>query len=375
MGSIVTILEKINTALGNLERKASVYVVALGTGVLLMALARIYIYPAVEAVNHGQTFVALANEPFNYSLNNPLQNRILTPLIANYVGFYGARFIDFVRYIGIAFLALIYIAARKNDLRPATALAASAIFAFTSPIVFFVHFAGYTDITSYLCIFIAMLTVRTIYVWPVMLALSLLNHEFTLFVFPWFFIYYLLNNKRSVLSVTFGALGIGLSILPWYAWVLYVSTKMNPEYAPSFYGQVDMMQNVRLIAANLYTGCFASFKIAWALPIVATYYHLKHRRFGEIFLYAAILACTLLQLLIAHDTSRLMALAFPLIWLGFITVAKELPPILGTSVLLGLVVANIFVPTYYIGQNQEMQFYSVPATRILDRIGVGTWRH
>jgi hypothetical protein len=206
-------LEKINTALDKLERKVSVYTVSLGIGVLLMALARIYIYPAVEAVNHGQSFVALANQPFDYLQNNPLQNRILTPLIAHYLGYSGAQFIDFVRYIGIAFLALVYIAARKNDFRPATALATSATFAFTGPIVFFIHFAGYTDITSYLLIFIAMLGIRTIYVWPVMLALSLLNHEFTFFVLPWFFIYYLLNNKRSTLGVASGVLGIGLSVL------------------------------------------------------------------------------------------------------------------------------------------------------------------
>ena len=368
-------LEKINTVLDKLERKVSVYTVSLGIGVLLMALARIYIYPAVEAVNHGQSFVALANQPFDYLQNNPLQNRILTPLIAHYLGYSGAQFIDFVRYIGIAFLALVYIAARKNDLRPATALATSATFAFTGPIVFFIHFAGYTDITSYLLIFIAMLGIRTIYVWPVMLALALLNHEFTFFVLPWFFIYYLLNNKRSTLGVASGVLGIGLSVLPWYAWVSYVSTKMNPEYAPNFYAQVGILENVRLIAANLYTGCFAAFKLAWALPIIATYYHCKNRRYGEILLYITILSCTVLQLLIAHDTSRLMALAFPLIWLGFITVTKELPPILGSKILFGLVLTNIFVPTYYIGQNREIQFYSVPATKICDMMGVGTWQH
>ena len=46
-------LEKINTVLDRLERKVSVYTVSLGIGVLLMALARIYIYPAAEAVNES----------------------------------------------------------------------------------------------------------------------------------------------------------------------------------------------------------------------------------------------------------------------------------------------------------------------------------
>lgn len=361
--------------MGTVERRASLYVVALVVGVVLMALARFYVYPAPEAINHGQSFVALANEPFNFSQNNPLQNRILTPLSAHYLGFSHARLIDFVQYIGIAFLSLVYVAARKQDLRPVTALAASSLFAFTSPIVFFVHFAGYTDVTCYLLIFLAMLAVRTIYVWPLMLALSLLNHEFTLFVLPWFFIYYLIRNERSMLNLVLGTVGIVVSVLPWYMWVSYVSTKMNPEYSPSFYAQVDSMGNLRLIAANLYSGCFAAFKLGWTLPAIAVFYHLKHRRYAELFLYAAILVCTLLQLLFAHDTSRLVSLAFPLIWLGFITVAQELPAVDGSRFLTGLVVVNLFVPTYYVGQMQEIRFYSVPATKILDSIGVGTWRH
>jgi len=130
------------------------------------------------------------------------------------------------------------------------------------------------------------------------------------------------------------------------------------------------------IAANFYTGCFQAFKLFWAIPIYAVVVHLQKRQFAEIILYVLIVMCALSQLGLANDTSRLVSSAFPVIWLAFITLAKNWEYTWANKVLTHLFLLNLFVPQYYVGQNVEMRFYSVPWSWFLQSFfGINTWRN
>jgi hypothetical protein len=130
------------------------------------------------------------------------------------------------------------------------------------------------------------------------------------------------------------------------------------------------------VAANLYTGCFQAFKLFWAIPLYATVVHIKRRDFAEITLYVSIVLCAGAQLGLANDTSRLMSSAFPVIWLGFLTLAKRWEPLMAQKVFVNLFLLNLFVPQYYVGQNVEMRFYSVPWSWLLKSFfGINTWRN
>ena len=106
-------------------------------------------------MNHGQAYADLAREPLNFLAGHALQNRILTPLVAHYLlpSDPGRYFIFLVDGISILFIALLYLNARKERLSPSTATLGAAIMTFSAPILFFIHFAGYTDVTGYLLIF------------------------------------------------------------------------------------------------------------------------------------------------------------------------------------------------------------------------------
>ena len=85
--------------------------------------------PALSPINHGEGYAFLAHYPFDFAGGNALQNRILTPLIAHYVGIRTAfMFIMFLNAICAFFAATAYVACRDEELPPQIAALAAAIY-------------------------------------------------------------------------------------------------------------------------------------------------------------------------------------------------------------------------------------------------------
>ena len=271
-------LSIIDYLLSRLESKLTSAGVGLIVGVVLLAAAHIYVNPVVAPVFHGVNYTQLSIDPFNFSANNPVQNRILTPLAAYYLGFTGPRYINFIRVLGVLFLAAVYIAARSRSIVAVNAFLGSSIFAFTLPIINLIRFPGYTDITSYLFIFLAIVTVRRLWLWPIFLALAILNHESNIFVLPWFFLFHAICNKGRYVTIASSAAALALTVVPWYLWITYAKMYSAPEYSPEFYLNADLWGKFSTVAARYYSGLFATFKILWILPVLAFWWALTKRQ-------------------------------------------------------------------------------------------------
>ena len=301
--------------------------------------------PALSPINHGEGYAFLAHYPFDFAGGNALQNRILTPLIAHYVGIRTAfMFIMFLNAICAFFAATAYVACRDEELPPQIAALAAAIFTFSSPVLFQIHYAGYTDITSYALVFLAMLTARGRFLWALFLALAMLNHERNLFVYPWFLFYYFLRNDRRFLRTAYAGTLMVLSLVPWRLYVQMVASYKAPAFSVEHYLNLNFGGTFGSISAHLYSGFFQTFKLMWALPAYAIIIHARRKNFAEIALYFMIVGSAFLNLFLATDTSRLLSISFPVIWLGFITLAKEweAPTFYRRVALLFLL--NLFVP-------------------------------
>jgi hypothetical protein len=362
----------IDYLLAKLESKLTSYGVGILVGAVLLAAAHIYINPVLAPVYHGVNYTQLSNNPFNFTANNPVQNRILTPLVAHYLGFTGPHYMNFIRVIGVLFLAAVYIAARHRSIPAVNAFLGSSIFAFTLPIINFIRFPGYTDITSYLCIFLAMVTVQRLWLWPIFLALAVLNHESNIFVLPWFFLFHAISNKGRWLTIAASAAALALTVVPWYLWIMYAKKLSAPEYSPEFYLNAHLWGKFSTVAARYYSGLFATFKILWILPALAVWWALSKRQnlieaLSTVALYIAIVACATGQLFLAHDTSRLLTLAFPAVWLGFLQLNQQLSASKSAYVLAWLILINLFIPNYMCGTNYDPVFllHSAPGSWIL----------
>jgi hypothetical protein len=363
-----------------IERRVSKFVSGVLIGMALLWLARIYVEPGPGPTGNGGEYTLMSFNPFNFLEGYKVQNRILTSLLAHYAYrlpyFPYHDFLLFIDIIGVAFLALLYVVARRQGLPPTTSVLGAAVMAFSSPILFFIHFPGFTDITSYALILLAMCAVRNNLVWPWMLALALLNHESNFCVFPWFLLFYYLRNDRKVSRALVAIVLMGLSALPWYWWVRYVASYQPPTYGVSYYFSPSNAGALLGVSKGLYAGAFQAFKLFWVIPAFAVGIHLRERNFLEVVLYLLILACAGAQLYVAVDTTRLMGAAFPVIWLGFLALAQRWEAKSFQRVVGHLFLLNLFVPQMYFGHEHQMRYFSAPMSWFLKRyFDLTTWKN
>jgi hypothetical protein len=337
--------------------------------VMLLGAAHLYVNPVGTPLYHGLDYSQLSVEPFKFSANNPLQLRILTPLVAHYLGFGGSQFMHFIRVVGGCFLVVVYVAGRRNNLEPVNSLLGSALFALTLPIISFIRFPGYTEITSYLCIFLAMLSVNRWWMWPLFLSLSILNHESNLCILPWFFIFHAWCHKGKWLPIAVSCVTLAISAVPWLVWVTYARNYSSPQYTPEFYLSANLWTKFSAISARYYSGLFATFKIEWVLPVFAVWRALVRIDLLTVAVYVVMVVCATAQLFLAHDTSRLLTLTFPLIWLGFLELNRVFSSTESAKILFLLLLINLFIPNYMCGTNYDpvIVLHSAPGVWILRR--------
>ncbi len=318
---------------------------------------------------HGGEYNLMSFEPFKFEAGYRAQNRILTSLIAHYVYYLPFfpyhDFTLFIDVIGVFFISCVYVAARGNGLSPVISIMGACVMTFSTPVLYFIYYPGYTDITSYTLIFLAMCAVRNNLVWPWLLALSLLNHESNFFAYPWFLFLYYLRNDRKISRTAVAVLLMTLSAVPWYYWVNYVASHHPPTYSVSYYLNASMRQTLRLVSGSLHAGFFQAFKLFWIIPAYAICAHLRDRKFAEAALYVLIVSCAMAQLALAWDTSRLLSASFPVIFLGFVTLAQRWERVLFQKIMSNLIVINLLVPQYYVGQQGQVRFYSTPVSHVL----------
>jgi hypothetical protein len=209
--------------------------------------------------------------------------------------------------------------------------------------------------------------VRRLWLWPIFLALAILNHESNIFVLPWFFLFHAICNKGRYITIASSAAALALAVVPWYLWITYAKIHSAPEYSPEFYLNADLWGKFSTVAARYYSGLFATFKILWILPVLAAWWALTKRQLLTVAVYIAIVACSTGQLFLAHDTSRLLTLAFPALWLGFLQLNQELSATKCASFLSWLILINLFIPNYMCGTNYDpvVLLHSAPGSWIL----------
>ena len=351
------------------------YLIGYLLGIFFLSIAHIYVTPAGGPISHGAGYAWLAQNPFNFAQGHELQNRILTPIMAHYVGMSAPlQFIMFMNMICAFFIATAYVACRYEGLPPKIAALASAIFTFSSPVLFQIHYAGFTDITSYALVFLAILTVQGRFLWALFLALAILNHERNLFVYPWFLFYYFLRNDRRFLRTAWAVILMVVSLVPWRLYVQMVASYKAPAFSAEHYLSLNWWGTFGSISAHLYTGFFQTFKLMWALPAYALMIHIRRKNLAEVVLYFMIVTSAFMTLFLGTDTSRYLSISFPVIWFGFLTLAKEWEAPTFYRRVPHLFLLNLFVPQYYVGQNREFRFHSLPASWLWKKLfAVVTW--
>lgn len=355
-------------------------------GVILMAAAAVYVTPALQAVNNGIGYQALADNPFDFSrplmlrswdereriqYRDMMRLRILTPLVAHYLYFRGPAYIFFPLLVGVLFLAAVYIHARRQGFGGAEALGMAGLMAFTTPILFHLHFQGYTDTTTYLLLFLTLVFAGRWWLWPIFFALAILNHHSSPFLAP-----LLLLSPRRRTHWLATVLLLGLSVVPFYLYHQWARVHAGNLLDETLYLSRDHIRfTVNSVAQYLPLGAFEAFKPAWAFPLIAIAYLLQTRRWRYALFLAAAIVLAMLQMLFVWDTSRHISLiAFVAVLFGAEVVREKWGAPRFVRTLWVLIGFNFLVPQYYIGQATAYPFYPLPVSLILRFVfGIDAW--
>src|SRR4051812_47965068 len=127
------IINRISLLLFHLERKYGIYLSSIIIAFVLLCFAALYVTPALSAMQLGRGYASLSTDPFNFSEQNNLRFRILTPFLAYCVGLRGSLYILFPLIITWLFLSTIYYYLRKTQ-APAESLFITILICFSSPI-------------------------------------------------------------------------------------------------------------------------------------------------------------------------------------------------------------------------------------------------
>jgi hypothetical protein len=358
----------------SVERRFGTWGACLILGLVLLACAAIYTAPANALMNHGELYGAFASDPFHESLTSPIRLRPLSPWIAHFLFLRGQAFMAFPLLAAVLFLAVVVRLARKNELGGAESILMASLVAFTSPVLFTLHFAGYVDVVSYLFIALAMLWVGSDLVVAACVALALLNHDSNLFVLPWI-VFHAARQRPSWLR----RLRLGVAVAVAFAGVAMIrhaiELRAPVKWAPSWYlNMAYLSENALLNVRGVWLGLFMAFKLLWFIPLLAGLQLWLEKKRVELFDVSLSVFCGLSTLLITSDESRLPALAFPALLMGGLVLRRQLstPPRFARW-LVALVLVNLLLPQYYVGQSKPIVFFPTPVALVLKACGYNPW--
>ncbi len=376
------VLQRTDRFAEGLERRLGVLGAGLVVGALLLAIAAIYTTPAYRVMNNGLHYATMSIQPFAFNDGNPLRHRMLSSALAHFLHLRGPAFIWFPLGVSVVFLGSIYAAFRRWRFSRNESWLIAGLVAFSSPILFLLHFQGYTDVLSHLLLFLCYVFRGRRLVWSSSLALALLNHEASGFSAPWvlFFAAHATLQRagspgRAVPGLLLDLLALVAAFLPLGLLYALAPLPASPAAAMSYEGLLRLVQwNTQVIARMSWFGVFAAFKLFWFLPLLAFACTPRRGRGVLIVGLALTSGAGILQLLMSHDISRHVGHAFMAILLG----AKQLKEVspdrerFGRYLLL-LTCANFLVPQYYVGQQSAWPFLPLPVSLLLMLFGLDPW--
>lgn len=366
---------RVDSAFARVEKRLGTWGACLVFGVILLAVAAIYTAPAVRLVNHGISYGEFARDPYQESsLTASLRFRPLSPFIAHYIFLRGQAFMAFPLLAAVAFLALIMRTFQKRGFRPSESVAMASLLAFTTPILFTLHFAGYVDVVSYLLVAIAVAGIGSDLLVGACVCLALLNHDSNLFILPWLLFYAARHRATWARRARLGlSVGVGLLIV----WLVRhaIAARAPVTWEPSFYLNLPYLkENALLNVRGAWLGLFMVFKLAWVVPIFAAVDLAVKKRRAMLFDLCLAVFCGLATLLITSDVSRLPAMAFPALLGGAGVLRRDVlqPPRFARAMWL-LIALNLLVPQYYVGQSKPIVFFPLPVALVLKACGYDPW--
>ncbi|HRH67209.1 MAG TPA: hypothetical protein PLU53_12980 [Bacteroidia bacterium] len=317
---------------------------------LLFAIAWLWMKPSPEPAFHGILFSDLSREPFNFTKENPVQYRLLSPLIAFLTGLRGEYFFVLPWIFLVGFIVLIQKVSFFDPAPFYSGFIKAAFLSFSFMIFLSLASAGYVDSVTWFLLLFCLLPNLKGYVLSVFLLFSLLNHESAVFAFPG--ILYWRHRNEALQVMLNKMIREVLPVLIIYSgFRICISTLIPVKYDLNYYFNVEnIIGNIHANLPRMLQGAFFTFRFAWIFPVWALVESFRKRDRKISVALVLMLLSPFLQLFIAYDITRLLCLCFPAVLLSFdyLYKQKKMP----ASILAGLIILfNLLLPVYVVGKD------------------------
>jgi len=362
--------ERFEHGLARIESIVGRSVTAVIVGGVLLFLAALYVTPATEPASHGIHYAQLSMDP--WTADNPNAYRILTPLIAHWLHLRGGRILVLNLAMAWFFLALAYGYLRQTASSRLLAFGVAAALAFSMPTLFTIYYGGYTDSTTHLLVLAMMALHRRAVVFWVLFLLAMLNGESVLFLLPFFMVLQWQSDPRSTRYWSRWALGAAVAGALYLALRWQIGSAADVSHNVGYYlGPLSSdLFDWFLQCANRYAlGLFSAFKLLWIIPLMGLVVCARSGQWIKAAAIAAAILGSAMQSMVAVDTSRMLALAFPALILGVAALHERMGTRRVAGLLLLLIGLNFLVPQFYVTSNNVTRMSSTLPS-LLQRLGL-----
>ncbi len=357
----VSLRNKIDDSITRLELQFGKHAAAVIVALVILFISAVYITPRMHISDHTRNYCNLASAPFHFEANNPMQYRILAPLLGYLTFLRGDNFIWLPRLFCIFFSISVFAYYRKRFSTPAEAVLLVCLLCFSNVYFFSLHTAGYTDIVSYFFIFLCYINLQRKILFSLFFMLAVFNHESNLFLAVPFFFHALYQSKALNFAGFFTTvLSFAIPVALYVLFRKIIAEHTFVAYDYNFYfSKSNISYSLKTIFTNIPLGYFYVFKLFWFFPAYYFIYTILKKHYKTALLMLMYLGFTLLQLVIAWDVTRLLCLCFPVMLFA----AERVKELWGAEkfTVFGLILIgfNFLVPQYYIwvdGPNAMMPY-------------------
>lgn len=338
-------IDYISVLLEKQEARSGLFFTSCIVAVIFMVTAMLYVQPLFDPAFHGIQFSLLSEAPFDYSAANALRYRILSPFIG-YVLFLRGPYFFIVPFAAAwIFTGTVYYQYRRKNLLHFDALLLTCFVAFSSTILIPFVAPGYTDVVTWLFIFMAFMKAEKIPWSAFYFSLALLNHESSLAVLPALIMYCIYTDRKSILKILVCFL---LACVPHLCYRWFVNMHAETMYNTDFYfSSSNVLFSFRKLFLFLPAAVFYTFKLWWIFPICFTVWSLARKNFLQPAIILLLIGGALSLLIISYDYTRMMVICFPAVLLSYKWLMETVDRNMLRKFTLVLVALNFLVLQYH----------------------------
>lgn len=335
---------------------------------IMFGLAMLYVQPVLTVAFHGIQFSALSEDPFDLSTANALRYRILGPLLGYLLFLRGEYFFILPLLATWAFPGIVYFCYRKKNLDAIDAFFLTCFVSFSCILLLPIVAPAYTDIFTWIFIFLAFHFIEKIPFSALFASLALLNHESSFVMVPALVVFSYYKNKDALPKILIFFL---LACAPHLLYRSYVHFNSETTYDLSFYlSKSNVIFTMTKLVLFGPAAFFYAFKLWWIFPVYMVALTGYQKNYFQFIIQFLILGAALSLVIIGYDYTRMLVIAFPAVLLSYEWLMKKYDIEKFRKFTFIMILMNFLILQYHFNYDGAQPMFPWVLNKISEMFGI-----